>query len=100
MPDDLFKAGIECHDEVSGAKAALQASGNVKLLRIQNGSWVGRPPKNRLVFAVPGKDASTVGFEEPLESEIAPDGEQALWRGLLNGRKGKVVRISAQPHHG
>jgi hypothetical protein len=53
-----------------------------------------------LVFAVPGKDPSTIGFEKPFKAEIASDGEQALRRGLFNGRKGKVVRISAQPHHG
>jgi hypothetical protein len=53
-----------------------------------------------LVFVVPGKDPATVGFQETFELKIAADGEQTVRRGLLNGWKAEVMRISAQPNHG
>jgi hypothetical protein len=50
-------------------------------------SWVGRPPQDRLIVVVPGKDAVAVGFEQSLGSQIAAYSEQALGRSLLNRGK-------------
>jgi hypothetical protein len=42
----------------------------------------------------------TVGFEQPLRLEIPADRQETFRRRMLNGGKGEIARISAQPDHG
>jgi hypothetical protein len=42
------------------------------------GPGIGRPPQDGLIVVVPGKDAVSIGFEQPFWSQIATDSEQAL----------------------
>jgi len=66
----------------------------------KDGSGIGRPPQDRLIVAVPGKDSVAVGFKQPLGSQVTPDSEQALGRGRINGRETQIPKICAEPDHG
>jgi hypothetical protein len=39
------------------------------------GPWIGRPPQDGLIVAVPGKDPMAVGFEQSLGPKVAADSE-------------------------
>jgi hypothetical protein len=44
----------------------------------EDGPGIGRPPQDRLIVAVPRKDAVSIGFEQSLRSQVAADGEQTI----------------------
>ena len=71
----------------------------MKLVGKEYGSRIGGPPQDRLVVVVPGKDAVSVGFEQSLGSQVAPDSEQAFWGGRINGREAQVRRVCAETEH-
>ena len=64
------------------------------------GPGIGRPPQNRLIVAVPGKDAVPVGFEQSFGSQVAADGEQTFGRCRINRRETQIRRVCAEPEHG
>ena len=66
----------------------------------EDGSRIGGPPQDGLVVVVPGKDAVSVGFEQSLGSQVAPDGEQAFRGGHINGREAQIRRVCAEPEQG
>lgn len=45
------------------AKPSPEAAGDMELIGKQHGARIGRPPENRLIVVVPGKDALSIGFE-------------------------------------
>src|ERR1043165_9188864 len=66
----------------------------------KDGPGIGRPPQDRLIVAVPGKDSVAVGFKQPLGSQVAPDGEQTFGRRRINGRETHISRVCTEPEHG
>ena len=66
----------------------------------KDGPGIGRPPQDRLIVAVPGKDSVAVGFKQPLGSQVAPDGEQTFGRRRINGRETQISRVCTEPGHG
>ena len=72
----------------------------MEFVRKEDGPGIGRPPQDGLVVVVPGKDAVAVGFEQSLGSQVAPDGEQALRGGQINGREAQIRWVCAEPEQG
>ena len=72
----------------------------MELVGKENGSGIRRPPQDGLIFVVPGKDAVPVGFEQPLWTQVASDGEQSVWRCQINGRETQIRWVCAEPEHG
>ena len=87
MLHHIAKALVERDAEEAVAKASFQAARDMKLIGKEDGSGIGRPPQDRLIVAVPGKDSVTVGFEQSLGSQVSSDCEQAFGRGRINGWK-------------
>ena len=87
MLHHIAKAPAEGDVEDTGTKASFQAARDMKIFGKENGPGVGRPPQDRLIIAVPGKDAVAIGFEQPLWAQVAPNGEQAFGRRQINRRE-------------
>jgi len=64
------------------------------------GPGIGRPPQDGLIVAVPGKDAVSIGFEQPFRLQVATYGEQPIWRCRIDGRKAQIRWVCAEPEHG
>ncbi len=62
--------------------------------------WIGRPPQDGLIVAVPGKDAMSVGFEQSFWSQVASDSKQAFRRCRIDRRETQIGRVCAEPEHG
>ncbi len=65
----------------------------------EDGSGIGGPPQDGLVVVVPGENPVAVGFEQSLWLQIAPDSEEPLRAGQINGREAQVGRVCAEPEH-
>jgi len=50
----------------------------MKFVGKEDGPGIGRPPQDRLIVGVPGKDAVPIGFEQSFGSQVAADGEQTI----------------------
>jgi len=75
---DLGETGIERDSEEAWTEASLQAARDVEFFGEEHSAGIGRPPQDGLLVVVPGKDAVSIGFEQPLRAQIAPDGEQTV----------------------
>ena len=64
MLHHVMKALVECDVEQAGAKTSFQAARDMEFAGKEDGPGIGRPPQDRLIVAVPGKDAVAVGFEQ------------------------------------
>jgi hypothetical protein len=71
----------------------------MKLVGKQHGSGIWRPPQDRLVFVVPGENAVSVRFKEPLWTEISADGKETFGGCLINWWKTKIVLLQANHRH-
>src|SRR5262249_84372 len=100
MPHNRLKTLVERYPEAARPKAALQAARDVEVFRKQHRTRIRRPPEDRLILVIPGKDSMTIGFEQPFSPKIATDRQQAFGLRLLNGREAEIRWISAQPDHG
>src|SRR5262245_11243452 len=78
MLHDVMETGIERDPKDTGTKAALQAAGDVEVFREEHRARIRRPPEDRLIFVIPGKDSVAIGFEQPFNPKIATDREQAF----------------------
>ena len=68
MLHHVTKTAVERDAEDAGTEASFQAARNVEFFGKEHGPGIGRPPQNRLIVAVPGKDAVAVAFEQSLGS--------------------------------
>ncbi len=57
------------------------------------------PPKDRLLFVVPGEDTHAVGQKETFRCQVTSDGQDALGGGQLGWRENQPVR-EAKDRHG
>src|SRR5512134_1868196 len=96
----LAEAGVESDREMGATNRSVKTARNMQFHGEEDGTRVGRPPEDRLIVVVPGKDAVAVRLEQPLRLQIAADGEEAFRRGPFDRWKAQIVRVAAQSEHG
>ncbi len=98
-PDDFMKALIERDGKYVRTKASLETARHMKLVGEQHGAGIRRPPENGLIVVVPGENALSIGFEEPLWTKVSPYREEAVRGCSINRRETKIVRFQAEHRH-
>ena len=78
MPHHVGKAPVERDAEYAGTKTSLETARNMEFVGKEDGPWIGRPPQYGLIAAVPGENTVSIGFEQPLRTQVASDSEQAI----------------------
>jgi hypothetical protein len=77
--DHPIEGMVEGDAEGGSAEGASQAAGDMDLIEIEDGAWIGRPPGDG--FGAPGKDSGAIGGEETVDGEVAADGDETLGGG-------------------
>ena len=89
--DDRPEILIEGDPETPLSQNLFHTEGNPDFRGEKNEAGIGRPPDNLFLISVPGKDALTVGFQDPLRGKISTDGKDPALRGQMRRRKQNLL---------
>ena len=60
------------------------------MARVKYEARIGRPPQDRIAFAVPGEDSLSVGVQQAPGAQITAHGQQAVRFGIFRMRENRV----------
>src|SRR5262245_13719519 len=79
---DLLEGGVGARLVRPSADRPLESLSRMEAVELENESWIGRPPEDRLASGVPGEDPHRVGGQQAVGGEIASRGEKPVSFGV------------------
>jgi hypothetical protein len=96
---DLLERVVPGEFEITSPESSAQAPRDVKLLRLQDGARVRRPPEHRFVRSKPWEDTISVGRQESVRREFSADGNEITVRVKRIGEVRGTIWIEEDGRH-